>query len=126
MIKIINKLKKYKNMENNNIKPLTLNDLVKYNHEVLFPFMEKTLAMKKDLKKTATKDDLKKFSTKKDLEKFATKNDLTKLKNEVLASQGKILKKLNDISGNKPKEISELKTRVEHIEDRIDLLAKSN
>jgi uncharacterized coiled-coil DUF342 family protein len=36
-------------MEENNQKPLTLNELAKYNQEVLFPFMQENFVTKKEL-----------------------------------------------------------------------------
>lgn len=35
-------------MEENNQKPLTLNELAKYNQEVLFPFMQENFVTKKE------------------------------------------------------------------------------
>lgn len=50
-------------MENNNEKPLTLNELAKYNKEVLFPFMKENFSTKKEIEYlidiVATKDELK-------------------------------------------------------------------
>ncbi len=46
-------------MAKSNEKFLTLKDLVKYNHDVLFPYMEETFATKEELKKIASKDDIK-------------------------------------------------------------------
>ncbi len=57
--------------------PLTLDGLVKYNQDVLFPFMEEH------------------FATKEDLENFATKEDVTGIKDEILTGQDEILKKLD-------------------------------
>ncbi|OGB87265.1 hypothetical protein A3H38_03210 [candidate division WOR-1 bacterium RIFCSPLOWO2_02_FULL_46_20] len=49
----------------------------------------------------ATKDDLKRFATKDDLKRFSTKDDLADLKSEIkddiLTSQDKIMKRLDDI-----------------------------
>lgn len=45
-------------MAKKNEKPLTLKDLVKYNHEVLFPYMDGTFATKEELKKIASKEDI--------------------------------------------------------------------
>ncbi len=66
------KKKKSKNHE-----PLTLEGLVSYNREVLFPFMEEHFASKEDLKR------------------FATNEDLANLKNEILTSQDQMMKKLD-------------------------------
>jgi len=46
-------------MEESNKKPLTLDDLAKYNQEVLFPFMKETFAGKKDFDEF--KDDMMNF-----------------------------------------------------------------
>lgn len=53
-------------MAKNNEKPLTLKYLVKYNHEVLFPYMDETLATKEELRKIASKEDIKILSKKLD------------------------------------------------------------
>jgi hypothetical protein len=46
-------------MAKSNEKPLTLKDLVKYNHDVLFPYMEETFATKGEFKKIVSKEDIK-------------------------------------------------------------------
>lgn len=53
-------------MAKNNEKSLTLKDLVKYNYEVLFPYMDETFATKEELKKIASKEDIKILSKKLD------------------------------------------------------------
>jgi len=60
-------------------KPLTLQGLVKYNQEVLFPFLDEHFAMKKDL------------------DKFTLKNDFNDFKDKSLSNQDKILGKLDTL-----------------------------
>lgn len=66
-------------MEENNQKPLTLNDLIKYNNEVTFPYINEHCASKDDLKNFATKDSV----------------------NEILSGQAEILKELKDLKEEK-------------------------
>lgn len=62
-------------MEDNNQKPLTLNELSKYSHEVIFPYIN---------------------------EHCASSDDLIKFKNEILTGQDKILEKLDIFLTEKP------------------------
>ena len=62
-------------MKKNNQKPLTLKELIDYNQEVLFPFLEE------------------KFVTKKEFNNF--KKEFTDFKDETLSTDDKILKKLD-------------------------------
>lgn len=67
-------------MEENNQKPLTLNELAKYNQDVLFPFMQENFATKKDL--NSFKDEMNEF--KNEMYNFRDKavEDLSKLTQE--------------------------------------------
>ncbi|MEK7658689.1 MAG: hypothetical protein AAB352_02370 [Patescibacteria group bacterium] len=72
-------------MVNNKTKkqePLTLDGLVKYNQDVLFPYFKETFAGKKEF--TDFKNEMTDF-----------KNEMTDFKNENLTGQDKILKKLD-------------------------------
>ena len=62
-------------MKKNNQKPLTLKELIDYNQEVLFPFLEE------------------RFVTKKEFNNF--KKEFTDFKDETLSTDDKILKKLD-------------------------------
>ena len=70
-------------MEENNQKPITAKEfedgLIKYAHEVVFPYIDE---------RCATKDDLKNFATKTDV-------------NEILSGQAEILKELKDLKDEK-------------------------
>lgn len=61
--------------QKSNQRPLTLKELINYNQEVLFPFLEE------------------RFVTKKEFENF--KREFENFKNETLTGQDKILKKLD-------------------------------
>lgn len=64
-------------MEENNQKPLTLNELAKYNQEVLFPFMQENFVTKAELKeeiaKLVTKEDFNDLQT--SVDAYARKAD---------------------------------------------------
>jgi hypothetical protein len=66
-------------MEENNQKPLTLDGLIKYNLEVVFPYINEHCASKDDLKNCATKESV----------------------NDILAGQAEILKELKELKGEK-------------------------
>ena len=65
----------------------------------------------------ATKEDLKAFATKEDLKAFATKGELANLKNEILAGQDKIMKKIEDISLEQKMAYSQYRRQEDKIED---------
>lgn len=68
--------------KNEKQEPLTLDGLIKYNQDVLFPYLKETFAGKKE------------FNELKD-EFYDFKNEMTDFKNETLTGQDKILKKLD-------------------------------
>ncbi|OJI07606.1 hypothetical protein BK004_00765 [bacterium CG10_46_32] len=98
--------------------PITVGDFVEF-----ADFVVENVAMKSDLDR---------FANKKDLERFATKNDLTEvrseLKNDILTSQDKVMKKLDQvlteqaaISGNLDQYRNEAKA-VKGFEKRVERL----
>jgi len=88
-------------------KPLTLNQLVKYNKEVLFPFMKENFVTKKEFESfmeiTAKKEDLDGLTKK--VNGLVTKDDVKNLN-----------KKLDSISEDLKKNIK-LETRILDIEN---------
>ena len=90
--------------------PLTLNELAKYNKDVLFPFMTENFVTKNEFESfvdiVATKEQLnaliENVATKDDLKNYATKDDVTEFKDEILTGQDKILEKLDILLGEKP------------------------
>jgi len=71
-------------------KPLTLNELTNYNQKVLFPFLEERFLTKKEFELFKKID----FSElKKDVDRL--RDDLQNFKNQSLANQDKMLKKLD-------------------------------
>lgn len=90
--------------------PLTLNELAKYNKDILFPFMTENFVTKKEFESfvdiVATKEQLnaliENVATKDDLKNYATKDDVTEFKDEILTGQDKILEKLDILLGEKP------------------------
>ena len=102
-------------MAKNNEKPLTLNQLVRYNKEVLFPFMKENFVTKKEFESfteiVAMKDDLKEVEKRVDkkLEGIATKEDIKSLS-----------KKLDSLNDNLVKN-NKLETRVADIENVLNM-----
>lgn len=84
-------------MENENQEVLTLDQLIKYNQEVLLPAFDERLS------RFATKEDLNKFISREEFklelkelkEDFTTKKEFNEFKDKSLTNQDKILKKLN-------------------------------
>ena len=71
-------------------KPLTLNELTNYNQKVLFPLLEERFLTKKEFELFKKID----FSElKKDVDRL--RDDLQNFKNQSLANQDKMLKKLD-------------------------------
>ena len=58
-------------MAENNQNPLTLNELIKYNQEVLFPFMQETFVTKKDFEELKSNFD----NLQKSVDAYAVKAD---------------------------------------------------
>ena len=79
-----------------NNKPLTLDDLVKYNHEVLFPAFEERFVTKDEFKDfkdemSSFKEDMYSFKS----EMYAFKDRMDKFRDEAMTSFDAILKKLD-------------------------------
>ena len=105
------KLNNHKNMaKTKKENPLTLNELAKYNKDILFPFMQENFVTKREFESfvdiVATKEQLnaliENVATKDDLKNYATKDDVTEFKDEILTGQDKILEKLDILLGEKP------------------------
>ena len=94
-------------MAKNNEKSLTLKDLVKYNHDVLFPYMEET------------------FATKDDLKGFVAKKDFDELKDKSLSKLDKILEKLEPILQEKTIKDEQDKRQKKVLEIHNNALKKS-
>jgi len=86
-------------------KPLTLSELIKYNQEVVFPFMQEN------------------FAGKKDFEEF--KNDMTEFKNDMLGFEDKALEDLEVLKQEKTMRDAQDKRKTKVLEIHNNAL-KSN
>ena len=95
-----------------NQKPLTLNDLVKYSHEILFPAMEERFATKEELKNFEDKTLTSLDSLLKKMDILLTEKEVREYQEEkekkLFAIFIKALKKHNILSPKELKQIAQL------------------